>query len=131
MCRRAGFTLPEVMLSLFILSSSMFVLSELQVRSMMRVWYGRQDIDRLYLIKKYLYRLSLQPEKARKQSHQFIDPEMKLIVEPRPIHKKSSLAPFAKELQLLVSEGIWDRGGKERSIGIMTLAPRVQEEQGP
>ena len=58
----------------------MFLLSELQVRSMMRVWYGREEIDRLYLIKEYLYRQSLDPEKAKTQKQHFQEPEMKLLL---------------------------------------------------
>ena len=129
MRNRAGFTLPEILISLFILSSSMFLLSELQLRSMMRVFYGREEIDRLYLIKKYLYRQSLEPEKAKRQKQQLVEPEMQLVVEPRDIHKKSSLASFAKELQLLVSTGSWERGSKQKKISIVTLAPRPPQEK--
>lgn len=125
---RRGFTLVEVMIALFILSTSMFFMSELQVKSMMRVWHGREDIDRLYLIKKYAYRMALEPKKVRRQSHQFEDPEMKLTVEPHEISKKSALAPFAKKLQLLNSSGHWSRGGKTRTLSIVTMIPLSPKE---
>lgn len=123
-----GFTLIEVMIAMFILATSMFFMSELQVKAMLRVWHGREDIDRLYLIKKYAYRMSFEPKKARRQSHQFDDPEMNLVIEPCSIHKKSSLAPFAKQVQFLKSTGHWARGSSSRSLSIVTLIPLAKQE---
>lgn len=128
--RLAGFTMPEILVSLFILSSSMFILSELQVKSMMRVWYGREEIDRLYTVKKYLYKSYLDPEKARKQTRQFEDPELKITVQPAGIHKKSSLAPYSDYLQLLNSSGSWTRGDRPRTLSIVTCVPRPEKKEG-
>lgn len=122
--------MAEILVSLFILSSSMFILSELQVKSMLRVWYGREEIDRLYIIKKYLYKSYLDPEKARKQTRQFEDPELKVTVEPVGIHKKSSLAPYGDYLQLLQSGGTWQRGGKPRTLPIVTCVLRPEKKEG-
>ena len=123
-----GFTLAEVLIALFILATSMFIFSELQVKSMLRVWQGRQDIDRLYTIKKYLYKMYLEPKKARKHTQTFSDPEVRVSVEPRPIHKKSSLFPLNKYLHLVTSQGSWERGGKDRTIGIVSMVEYVPEE---
>ncbi|MGD1997483.1 MAG: hypothetical protein PVJ92_01060 [Candidatus Dependentiae bacterium] len=128
--KRAAFTIPEILVSLFILSSSMFILSELQVKSMLRVWYGREEIDRLYLIKKYLYKSYLDPEKARKQMRQFEEPELKVTVQPAGIHKKSSLAPYSDYLQLLQSRGTWQRGGRPKTLSIVTVVPRPEKKEG-
>lgn len=127
MNRRTAFTLPEVMIALFILASSMFVLSELQVKSMMQVWAGREDIDRLYTIKKFLYKAYLNPKKATKSTRSFESPAMKLTIQPMPVHKKSSLAPYAEYLQVLASEGKWVRGGHERRIPMVSFALRAEQ----
>lgn len=130
MKRARAFTIMEVMVALFILSSSLFVLSELQVRSMLRVWQSREDIDRVYVIKKYLYRMFLQPENARRTSQRLEEPPMKLVIEPVEIHKKSSLAPYAKSLQFLQATATWSRGSTERSLYLLALAPRLARPSG-
>ncbi|MDQ5940318.1 MAG: hypothetical protein QG632_44 [Candidatus Dependentiae bacterium] len=120
-----GFTIIEVMISLFILSTTMFVLSELQIRSMLRVWQSREDIDRVYIIKKFLYRMYQSPADARKTSQKFDDPEMHMIIEPVEINKKSSLAPYAKQLQYLRAIAKWSRGTTQRTLNLFALAPRA------
>jgi len=127
--KRPGFTLAEVLLSLFVLSSSMFILSELQVKSMIKVWHGREDIDRLYIIKKYLYKLFLEPKQARKQTRRIDEPAMKLTVDAHSFHKKSSLAPFRKRLQFASAVGEWERGTRKRQVRIVTLVPLPVNEK--
>jgi len=126
---RQGFSLYEVLIALFILSTSMFIFSELQVKSMLKVWERRQDIDRLYSIKKYLYKMFLKPKKARAHTQKFSDPDVKISVEPRGIHKKSSLVSLSKYLNLISSKGTWESGGKSRSISIVSMVPYVPEEE--
>ena len=127
--KRSGFTMPEILVSLFILCSTMFILSELQVKSMMRVWSGREEIDRLYTSKQYLYKIFLKPEKARKQTRQFEDPELKLTVQPLSIHKKSALAPYRDYLQRFESSGTWLRGNGDRTISMVTFAERPESKE--
>ncbi len=127
--RSAGFTIAEVMVALFILSTSLIVLSELQVRSMLRVWQSREDIDRVYVLKKYLYRMYLHPYDARKTSQKFEDPAMHMVIEPMPISKKSSLAPYAEQLQFLRAAGTWSRGTATRTLELFALAPRPPHKE--
>jgi len=122
---RSGFTIVEVMISLFILSTSMFVLSELQIRSMLRVWQSREDIDRVYIIKKFLYRMYVRPADARKTAQKFDDPQMHMSIEPIEISKKSVLAPYAKSLQYLKATATWSRGTATRTLNLFALAPRA------
>ena len=127
MSNRAGFTLIEVLIALFILSTAIFVLSELQVRSVLRVWDSREDIDRLYFIKKYLYRGTLDPKKTTRRVRDFEDPDMRLTVEAEDISKRSALAPFAKDLRLLKSSGQWQRGSSKRSLNMIAVIPCDEE----
>jgi len=119
-----AFTIIEVMISLFILTATMFVLSQLQLRSMLRVWQSREDIDRVYVIKKFLYRMYQNPADARKTSQKFDEPDMHMVIEPVEIHKKSVLAPYAKQLQYLRATAKWSRGTAQRSLYLFALAPR-------
>jgi len=122
--KKAAFTIVEVMVALFILSTSIFVLSELQIRSMLRVWQCREDLDRVYVMKKYLYRMYISPQEARKTSQKLDQPSMQLVVEPQGIHKKSVLAPFGKSLQFLKATAQWQRGSTTKMLQLMALARR-------
>ena len=128
--RVSGFTIVEVMVALFIVSTSLFVLSELQVRSMLKVWQSREDIDRVYVVKKYLYRMCLNPEEARKTSQRFEDPVMHMNIAPILIHKKSSLAGYAKQLQFLQATATWSRGTATRILPLYAIAQRPVPKQG-
>lgn len=130
MSNRSGFTLVEVLIALFIISTAIFALSELQVRSVLRVWDAREEIDRLYYIKKYLYRGTLDEKQTTRRVRDFEDPAMRLVVEAEDISKRSSLAPYAKDLRLLKSSGIWERGTKERSLDMVAIIPRTDERGG-
>ena len=122
MMKRQGFTIVEVMVALFISSTSIFLLSELQMRSMLKVWQSREDIDRVYVVKKYLYRMYLKPEDARKTSQKFEDPSMHMVIQPVAINKKSSLAPFAQKLHFLAATATWSRGTAQRVLPLCVLA---------
>jgi Tfp pilus assembly protein PilV len=125
-----AFSLPEVMMALFVLSTTMFVLGQLQMRSMMRVYTAREEADRLYLVKKYLYRMYLSDKPARKMSQKFDEPYMSLTVEPSAIHKKSSLSAYASDLQMLRARASWQSGVQDRSLTMVTFAlqpPRKEE----
>lgn len=125
---RAGFSLIEVLVALFILSTAIFVLSELQVRSMLRVWDGREDIDRLYELKKHALHALWSPEKVKARSREVEQPEMQLIQTSEDISKKSSLASFAKQLRLFKTSGNWERGSSKRSLSMLALLPRTNQE---
>ncbi len=131
MNRRSGFTIVEVMIALFIASTTLFVLSELQLRSMLKVWQSREDIDRVYVVKKFLYRMYLNPDEIRRTSQKFEEPSMLMRIEPVPIHKKSSLAPYAKHLQFLKATATWSRGNTTRVLDLYALTSRpVVAEEG-
>ncbi len=127
---KKGFTLIEVMIALIILSTTIFTLSQIQVSSMMRVLYGREEIDRLYLIKKYAYRMYTEPKKAKKARKKDVEePGMKLFLEMKPIHKKSSLQKFSKRLRIIESRGEWQRGVKNKVLPIVSLVRFHEESQ--
>jgi Tfp pilus assembly protein PilV len=128
MKQRVGFTIIEVMIALFIASTTLFALSELQLRSMLKVWQSREDIDRVYIVKKFLYRMYLNPDQIRKTSQKFDEPAMQMRIEPVAIHKKSSLAPYTKQLQFLHATATWSRGTATRTLHLYALTPRLQQE---
>jgi hypothetical protein len=118
------------MIALFIASTTLFALSELQLRSMLKVWQSREDIDRVYVVKKFLYRMYLNPDEIRTTSQKFEEPPMQMRIEPVVIHKKSSLAPYAKNLQFLKATASWSRGTATRTLDLyaLTLRQPVTEE---
>ncbi len=66
MKNKEGFTLLEVLLSLLILVAAVSIISDLQIRLMMRMRSGRENIDRVFLVKKELYDIFLRLPKKEK-----------------------------------------------------------------
>ena len=52
-----GFTLMEVLIALFILTSSVYVLFDIQIKSVFRTFRDREIIERVFLVKRDCYEL--------------------------------------------------------------------------
>jgi prepilin-type N-terminal cleavage/methylation domain-containing protein len=126
----SGFTFAEVLLALVILATSAFILSDLQFRSYFRVSKYHAEIERIFLIKKALYKMLLTPEQTEKAiTKKYTDPNLKIISHKKEIHKKSSLASFRKDIDILWSEGTWSQDDREASSKMITFALKYPEEE--
>ena len=104
MRKNAGFTLFEVLIAMFILVSSVFALSDLQIKTMFQVLSDRERIDRVFLIKRELYKLYRKfPKKKKAQVIKLEepDPEMKITTQEIEIGKKSILKDIKLSAVLL------------------------------
>jgi len=108
-----AFTMIEVLLALSILASSVVVLSRLNVRSLFRVMRDRDEVEKIFLIKKdfykFLYKLDQKtwPLHAKPLVHKLENPEMTISSYVRDIDKKSSLKKFKDKIYIVQSEGVW------------------------
>jgi len=115
---QSGFTIIEVLLAMFILTSSVFVLSQLNMRSLFRVVRDRDEIEKIFLIKKdfnkFIFKLDQKkwPTLAKPQVHKLENPEITISSYVRDIDKKSSLKKFKDQIYIAQSEGTWK--SKER-----------------
>ena len=56
-----AFTLLEVLIAITVLTTSVFILSRLQIKARLRVIQKAEEIERVFFVKKYLYELFLKP----------------------------------------------------------------------
>lgn len=119
-----GFTLMEVLLAMTVLATSMFFLSQLQLRSMLQVYHHRAEVERIPWIKKVVYTNLLKlPEKSKKSIVQELQqPQMKMTTTIDDIDKKSPLAKYARVMRIVKTEGEWQQGNKKEKLTMIALA---------
>ena len=130
MQNRCGFTLVEVLLAIFILVSSIYVLTDLQIRSLFRVLKDRGEIDRVYLIKKESYTNYLTPPKGEKPITKKIeDPAVSIRTEKVELNKKSVFHEFKDSINLIKTTGSWKEKMIPQEMVMMTFVENQQKEE--
>ena len=130
MIKKNGFTIIEVLLAMFILVSSVYVLSNLQIRYIFRVLKDRDEIDRVFLVKKELYLAMFDKEKSNKRTTTEIeDLSTKIVTEPVSVEKKSSLKDLTGEVRLLKSVGSWEKDMKKREIVMVSIISKPADKE--
>jgi hypothetical protein len=123
--KKEGFTLAEVLLSLTILVTSVYTLSRIQIRSSFKVAKNREEIHRVFLIKKELYKLFLNPKVKEKPFVTKLEtPLTKITSHKQEIHKKSELNQFTKEIDIIWAEGEWKYNDNNYSLKMISFAPK-------
>jgi len=124
--RKSAFTLLEVLISIGVLASSIYVLSNLQIRSRMQVLKKAEEVERIFFVKKHLYQLFLAPPETDKPEKIEIEkPDIKIVSGKQSIDpKKSSLKDFSKEIDIIWTTGSWKR---EPDILSMKMISFVQK----
>ena len=127
---RTAFTLIEVLLALGVLATSMAILSSLQTKSIFRVLYGREEIDRVFLIKQRLYSLLIKPTKLnRPKKERLEEPEMSIETTTFSIPRKSSLFDLRTKLMAMSTTGKWLRAGREQTMRMVSFVFNAKEEK--
>ena len=125
-----GFTLLEVLLALVILAGAVSIFSRLHLSSVDRVLISREEIDRIYLISKYLSDINLNPPKKDKPIVNTLEkPEVKITAQFLDIEKKSQLNEFKDVIRIAQAEGEWKSGADQRSLTVVSFAKKPQEEK--
>ena len=125
-----GFTFMEVLLALIILAGSAVILSDLQIRSYFRVSKYHGEIERVFLIKKSLYKMLLSPIKQEKPIKKtYKTPNIKITSNRKDINKKSSLKAFSKDIDIIWSEGTWKQDDREQSSKMISFALKLPDEK--
>jgi len=123
-----GFTFVEVLLALAILAGSAVILSDLQIRSYFRVSKYHGEIERVFLIKKALYKMLLSPIKQEKSiKKKYEVPNLEIISNRKDINKKSSLKAFRKDIDIIWSEGSWKQDDRKQSSKMISFALKIPD----
>ncbi|MBU1007631.1 hypothetical protein KKA53_00955 [Candidatus Dependentiae bacterium] len=133
MANKSGFTFAEVLLALLVLTGSMYVYSGLQYRAIAKVRKSTGQIDRVFFIKKFLYQLYTKPAKAqKKRTLKLTTPDTAITTHKQKIDpKKSSLKSFAKEIDIIWSQGEWNENIniKPAKITMISFVEKVGEDE--
>ncbi len=131
MVKKNAFTFVEVLIALLVLAVSMYFYADLQTRAIRKVQKSANTIERIFHLKKYLYQLYLAPPTGDKPLKIVMeDPEIIITANKEEIHKrKSELAPFANEIDIIVSDGKWLKGPLEQTVKMISFVPKKQEDE--
>ncbi len=140
MKKLSGFTLIEVLLALFIMTAALYVLSDAQIRSVRRVMWNRDEVDRIFLIKKAWLQAFLNPNKKDESKPIIKDlknPDVKIkTTQTKPTRsllnktQKDGEAKNIKDpLQMVTSEGEWQSGVFKEKITFVGFIYKKPEEK--
>ncbi len=132
MKRRNAFTMFEIILSLFVLSSSVYVLTSLQMRALFRVLKDRDEVEKVFLMKRRLYEVFYKPiEEIKSSKEKLEDAEVVLNRNFIEISPKSELRDYKKILQLVYVQAEWQRDAIKRDERMVAIIgkPTQQEKE--
>jgi hypothetical protein len=127
-----GFTLIEVILAMGVLTSTIFIISGLMMRSFLRVQENRDDIEKVFLIKRELYANYFKPPQDNKKNVQKIEePAITITSKLDEINKKSSLRDLSNNLRIVRSDAIWklNKNVRESSMVSFIFHPKEEEQK--
>lgn len=130
--RSQGFTLIEVILAMGVLTSTVFIISGLMLRSFLRVQENRDDIEKVFLIKRELYANYFNPPKYNKKNIQKVEePAITITSKLDEINKKSSLRDLSKSLRVVRSDAIWKMNNNVRESSMVSFIfyPKREEQK--
>jgi len=124
--KKSAFTLIEVLIATTVLASSIYVLSSLHYRSVKKITGSAQEVERVFFVKKYLYELFIKPPHKTKPKKITLErPEIIITTGKLEINsRKSSLKQFAKEIDIIWSQGTW---GEKSDLSSMKMISFVQK----
>lgn len=131
---RPAFTLFEVLLALALLVGAVSVIANLEFRSLTRVLRDRDQIEKIFLIKKELYKHFFKlPERTKKivTKLESPGPEMVMTTEVINVAPKSSLASLKDTLKFVKTQGRWKISKDEVDATMIALVfdPKKDKEK--
>lgn len=108
------------------------MIATLEFRALSRVLRDRDEIEKIFLIKKELYASFLKlPEKLKTIITKHENPEISITTQFGQIHPKSSLARLKERLQPINTQGVWKRGKDQYDATMIAFAfkPETDNEK--
>lgn len=124
-----GFTMIEILIAMAILTSTVYVLSDLHIRSMFKLMRDREQLLKFFVVKNSVVeQLPLIKKKFKAEMRVSKDGGMTLLTDLVEQDKKSQLKDIlGKKLVLIKSVGSWKDGPFTRSLEFFSIAQREEE----
>lgn len=131
---KPAFTLFEVLLALALLVGAVSMIANLEYRSLSRVLRDRDEIEKIFLIKKELYTHFFKlPEKAKKivTKLESPGPEIAIATQIVDVAPKSSLFRLKDKLTIVQTQGRWKIGKDDYDATMIAVAfkPKSDKEK--
>lgn len=106
---KSAFTLIEVIITLFLLTTVMGLMVGVQVRAYNRLTQDRQSLEKLFLLKRaYVDAVAyIDPEHIELVKKEYEAYDFKARTTFYDIPKQSVLKPFAKNVRMVVTDASW------------------------
>ena len=127
-----GFTLIEVLLAMAILTGAVLIVTNLEIRSFFKIVRDRDDIEKIFLLKKTMFNVFLKPQtdKFKQKDLQKIEkPEMTVTTVLEDVNQKSSLKDLRDRLKAVKVQGTWKLDNAPKDMLLLTFILRPIEEQ--
>ncbi len=127
MQHRKAFTMMEVLIALFVLSSSIYVLSGMQLKQLFRVAHDRDEIEKIFLLKQRFYTLFCAPlTEIKPKKEKVEDPEVVFKYESLEISPKSLLSDYKNRMQLVAIDAVWTSRSSKRHERMIAIIGKPQ-----
>lgn len=122
MKKNGGFTLIEVMIAMGVLTTSVFFISEIMLKSLVRIQENQDNIEKVFFIKRELYLNFFKiPINEKKVVTRLEDPILNLTTEVEDIANKSSLKDYKDVVKIMKSRGLWKKDNKPKESEMLSL----------
>ncbi len=123
---KKAFSLMEALVAIILIGICISIFSRVQIMSIVRFGKFREEIDRVFLIKKRLIKHSFDLSKKNRPIHKdYTKPYVKITSEIKAISNKSSLKWFSKNVNIVEATGRWN----DRDMTLITFVVAPVETQ--
>ena len=125
-----SFTVFEVLLSLGILVAMVSIVANLELRSLLRVLSDRDELEKIFFIKKDQFIQSLKHHiEQKKYTQKLEEPLMKYTSAVVAINPKSSLASLRHRLFIVHTVGTWKYERAEHEQRVTTFVTKNEPKK--
>ena len=127
---KKAFTLLEVLMAIGIVIMAVSIVANLQLRSLNRLLFDRDQLEKVFYIKKVMSEYFLTPPKTQKKAILKLEnPEISIATIIEDIDKKSSLAVLKDKVRVVRSHGEWKASHDKREMIMVTVIPKISSDK--
>ncbi|KKQ48508.1 MAG: hypothetical protein US69_C0020G0004 [candidate division TM6 bacterium GW2011_GWF2_38_10] len=128
--KNKAFTLIEVLLAMTILTTCVFIISNLQIRVLNKVLAERGLIERTFWVKRALYKNFLKPPAdGKKNVEKKEDLMVTFVTQTEGLDKKSAFREWSEVVRKLKAEVAWKQDKELQELEMISFVWNHKKEQ--